>query len=248
MHRRNLKKMKRKSNDDIGVFNILLIGKNPHAISVADNIHAKFLEHDGKIKNPCSFNILDDILTSLPSPSHSWFNEFIFDISTTAGRFNNIILSSEFKDWMSIPPPLIERMYMKKLLQALNVVIVDISGDDSTQMFDKDIPQRAFNVNSDFLDDLFVWIDGQLDKIAPHIPMIRLVRSLSGKSMPYLGDVFGCLSGKKYKNILKTGDKMRFDVPILHDEFCHLTRGHDEDWIDDTIVVRSNSSLTSFFK
>ena len=34
--------MKRKTTDDIGVFNILLIGKCSGAISIADNIHAKF--------------------------------------------------------------------------------------------------------------------------------------------------------------------------------------------------------------
>ena len=87
----------------------------------------------------------------------------------------------------------------------------------------------------------------QLDKIAPKLSNIRLVRSLSGKNMPYLGDVFGCLSGKQYKNIIHA-DKMRFDVPILFDEFCYLTRGHDHQWIDNAIITRSNSALASFFK
>ena len=140
-----------------------------------------------------------------------------------------------------------QHIYMKKLLQAMNVVIVDVSLDDDDSVFDYDIPQYKFNVEKDFVIDLLGWTEGQLDKLAPKLPNIRLVRSLSGKTMPYLGDVFGCLSGKTYKNIIQA-DKMRFDVPILFDEFCYLTRGHDPQWIEDAVLVRSNSALASFFK
>jgi hypothetical protein len=235
--------MKRKTIDEIGVFNILLIGRSHAAISIADNIHAAFNKEE--VKNPCNFNIIGDI--DADAPCNTWFNEFIFELSTTAGRFNNIIVSEKFKDWMMSPMGYPRRLYMKKLLQAMNVVIVDISQDDDTSVFDNDIPQYKFNVEKDFGVDLFKWIDEQLDKIAPKMSSIRLVRSLSGKTMPYLGDVFGCLSGKPYKNIIRA-DKMRFDVPILYDEFCYLTRGHDQDWIDDAIITRSNSALASFFK
>ena len=237
-------KMKRKTTDDIGVFNILLIGKCSGAISIADNIHAKFKE-DGSVKNPCNFNIIGDIDSNIECST--WFNEFIFELSTTAGKFNNIIVSEKFKEWMKSPVSFAKRTYMKKLLQAMNVVIVDVSMDDDDCVFDYDIPQYKFNVEKDFGVDLFQWVDKQLDKIAPKLSNIRLVRSLSGKSMPYLGDVFGCLSGKQYKNIIHA-DKMRFDVPILFDEFCYLTRGHDHQWIDNAIITRSNSALASFFK
>ena len=236
--------MKKKTTDDIGVFNILLIGKSPSAISVADNIHAKFKDND-EVRNTCNFNIIGDIDSN--SDNNTWFNEFIFEISTTTGKFNNIIVSEKFKSWMLYPLPYPQRLYMKKLLQAMNVVIVDVSLDDDASIFDEDIPQYKFNVEKDFGVDLFKWIDEQLDKIAPKLPNIRLIRSLSGKNMPYLGDVFGCLSGKTYRNIIRA-DMMRFDVPILYDEFCYLTRGHDQDWIDDAIIVRSNSALASFFK
>ena len=57
--------MKKKTTDDIGVFNILLIGKCSGAISIADNIHAKFKEEDGSVKNPCNFNIIGDIDSNL---------------------------------------------------------------------------------------------------------------------------------------------------------------------------------------
>jgi hypothetical protein len=236
--------MKRKTTDDIGVFNILLIGKSPSAISVADNIHAKFKDGD-EVRNPCNFNIIGDIDSNVDD--NTWFNEFIFEISTTTGKFNNIIVSEKFKSWMLYPLPYPQRLYMKKLLQAMNVVIVDVSLDDDASIFDKDIPQYKFNVEKDFGVDLFKWIDEQLDKIAPKLPSIRLIRSLSGKCMPYLGDVFGCLSGKSYKNILHT-DKMRFDVPILFDEFCFRTRGKSIDEIENSILTRSSSAMASFFK
>ena len=236
--------MKKKSINEIGTFNILLIGgQGVSAISVADNIHSKF--KDGTTKNLCEFNIIGDIDSNVGEAT--WFNEFIFEVSTTATRFNNIIVSEKFKDWMKSPVCHAKRAYMKKLLQAMNVVIVDVSMDDDDCVFDYDIPQYKFNLEKDFGVDLFGWIDGQLGKIAPKISNIRLIRSLSGKSMPYLGDVFGCLSGKAFKNIVHA-DKMRFDVPILFDEFCCLVRGQDEKWIDDTVIVRSNSALSAFFK
>lgn len=236
-------KKRKIATDELGVFNILLIGGCSTAISVADNIRAKF--KDNEVRNPCNFNIISDIDSSIES--NTWFNEFIFEISTTTGKFNNIIVSNKFKEWMMSPMAYPKRLYMKKLLQAMNVVIVDVSTDDDNSIFDKDIPQYKFNPEKDFGVDLFKWIDGQLDKIAPKISNIRLVRSLSGKIMPYIGDVFGCLSGKSYKNIIHA-DKMRFDVPILYDEFCYLTRGHDQEWLDDAIITRSNSALASFFK
>lgn len=234
--------MKKKTTDDLGVFNVLIIGGSGGAISIADNIHAKFKEEE--VKNPCNFNIMGDIDSN--SETSTWFNEFIFELSTSGARFNNIIVSEKFKGWMESPMSFAKRTYMKKLLQAMNVVIVDTSKDDDC-VFDYDIPQTKFDPDKDFLVDLFKWIDGQLDKISPKLSNIRLVRSLSGKNLPYLGDVFGCLSGKEYKNIIHA-DNMRFDVPILYDEFCYLTRGHDEKWIEDAIIVRSNSVLASFFK
>lgn len=235
--------MKKKTIDEIGVFNVLLIGRSTAAISIADNIKSKF-NKDG-VKNPCNFNIMGDIDSEFES--NTWFNVFTFELSTTVGRFNNIIVSDKFKEWMESPMSSHKRLYMKKLLQAMNVVVVDVSQDDDCSVFDKDIPQYKFNVEKDFGVDLFKWIDEQIGRIAPKMSSIRLVRSLSGKNLPYLGDVFGCLSGKTYKNIIHA-DKMRFDVPILYDEFCYLTRGHDEAWLEDAILVRSNSALASFFK
>jgi hypothetical protein len=41
---------------------------------------------------------------------------------------------------------------------------------------------------------------------------------------------------------------MRFDVPILYDEFCSLMKGKDIMEIKDSIVTRSNSALSAFFK
>ena len=171
--------MKKKIIDDIGIFNILLIGRSTSAISVADNIRAKFKESD--VRNPCNFNIVGDIDSNVGC--NTWFNEFIFEISTTTGKFNNIIVSEKFKEWMLSPMAYPKRLYMKKLLQAMNVVIVDVSLDDDASIFDKDIPQYKFNVQKDFGIDLFHWIDEQLDKIGTKLSNIRLVRSLSGKNI-----------------------------------------------------------------
>ena len=128
--------MKRKKTvtDELGVFNILLIGGCSTAISVADNIRAKF--QDDEVRNPCNFNIISDIDSSIES--NTWFNEFIFEISTTTGKFNNIIVSEKFKEWMLSPMAYPKRLYMKKLLQAMNVVIVDVSLDDDDCIFDYD--------------------------------------------------------------------------------------------------------------
>ena len=171
-----------------------------------------------------------------------------------------MIVSSRFKEWNEGGKTNMERIYMKKLLQAMNFVIVDISKPDANAptdrfgggggyevVFDNDIPQCRFNEDVDFLGDVVVWIDGQISKVAEKGPMIRLVRSLCGKNIPYLGDVFGCLSGKKYSGIIRT-DRMRFDAPILFDEFCAVTRGHDIREIESSVVTRSNSALTAFFK
>jgi hypothetical protein len=247
---------KKKNSQELGIFNILLIGKNPHAISIADNIHAKFMKED-EVSNTCNFNIISDIDSG--KQSNSWFNEFIFDVSLVAGRFNNIIISEGFKDWMETPMNPTERQYMKKLLQSMNTIIVDVSNDVPTKgdtfgggggyevIFDNDIPQYNFNSDVGFLADLLKWIDGQMSKVAPKMSTIRLVRSLCGKTIPYLGDVFGCLSGKKYKEIVST-DKMRFDVPILYDEFCHLMKGRTPQDMEGVVITRTNSALAAFFK
>ena len=250
---RNGKTRKKEMDELGGIFNVLLIGENPHAISIADNIHSAF----GKKTNMNThmvFNIVDEV----PCGSR-WFNEFIFDM-VELSRYNNIVVSSKFKKWNEGGSHPMEHMYMKKLLQAMNFVIIDISqpdGDSPTDgfgggggyetIFDNDVPQCRFNENTDFLGDVTRWIDGQISRLTPSMPMIRLVRSLCGKTIPYIGDVFGCLSGKKYGRIIND-DKMRFDVPILFDEFCSMTRGMDWKEIDEAIVVRSNSALSSFFK
>lgn len=59
--------------------------------------------------------------------------------------------------------------------------------------------------------------------------------------------MFGCLSGKKYTRLMTTNE-MRFDVPILFDEFCRLSRGMTLDELDGVAVTRTNSALTAFFK
>lgn len=237
---------KRKTTiDEIGVFNILLIGGSPNAISMADNINSTFKEEDGgDVANHCHFNIIGDIDANVDAAI--WFNDFIFELSTTTTKYNNIVVSEKFKKWMASPMSEPKRLYMKKLLQALNFVVVDVSTDDDDSIFDQDIPQRKFNPERDFGLDLFKWIDEQLDKVNKMSGMIRLVRSLSGKGLPYVGDVFGCLSGKKYTTIVHA-DKMRFDVPILYDEFCNIMKDNGNS-IDDAVVVRSNSALASFFK
>lgn len=242
---------KQKDTEELGMFNILLIGRNPHAISIADNIHSAFLSGgsgDQKVQNTLKFNIAGDV-NGLGPNSHSWFNEFIFEF-TALSRFSNIVVSPEFKEWMAGGPSMMQKLYMKKLLQATNTIILDISEDDNNDgddiAFDKDIPQLRFNIDRDFLEDALKWIDVQLTKIVPASPKIRLIRTLAGGKLPYLGDVFGCLSGKKYSGI-HHADKMRFDSPILFDEFCALMRGSEVDGSDSSIVVRSNSSLKSFF-
>lgn len=238
--------MKRKNIDEIGVFNVLLIGENPHAISIADNIHATFAKGI-EMKNTIPFNIIGDIDGG---ETEEWFHEFIFDLTSNVGRFNNIVISNKFKEWMVGPKPGLQGTYMSMLLKALNFVIIDISTEDEGEydtVFDYDIPHYHFNSDKMFLKDALDWIDGQLDKLNPKMGTIRLVRSLSGKNVPYLGDVFGCLSGKKYSTIVHA-DKMRFDVPILYDEFCSLMKGKDIKEIRDSIVTRSNSALSAFFK
>ena len=238
--------MKRKSIDETGVFNVLLIGENPHAISIADNIHATF-DKGVDMKNVLSFNIIGDIDGN---DTEEWFHEFIFDLTSTVGRFNNIVISKKFKELMVGPKPRLQGVYMSMLLKALNFVIIDISTEDEGDydtVFDYDIPHYHFNSNTMFLVDAMHWIDCQLGKLASKMGTVRLVRSLSGKNIPYLGDVFGCLSGKKYSTIVHA-DKMRFDVPILYDEFCSLMKGKDIMEIKDSIVTRSNSALSAFFK
>lgn len=236
--------MKRKKDiEELGIFNILLIGENPHAISIADNIHAKFLNGGQDVKNVCNFNIVGDIEST--GESKSWFNEFIFDL-TTASCFNNVVVSARFREWMKDANRM-EKLYMKMLLQAMNFILIDISDDTDTIGFDKDIPQYKFNVERGFLSDAFEWIDGQISKVMPRISTIRLIRSLCGKNLPYLGDVFGCLSGKKYVGIIHA-DNMRFDVPILFDEFCKLSRGRTLEEIEQSVITRTSSALSVFFK
>ena len=188
--------MKRKSIDELGVFNILLIGENPHAISIADNIHATF-EKGVDMRNTMTFNIVGDIDDE---NADEWFHKFIFDLTSIAGRFNNVVISSKFKEWMVNPRPAMQGAYMSMLLKALNFIIIDISTEDEGEyetVFDYDIPHYHFNSDKMFLKDALDWIDGQIDKLNPKMGTIRLVRSLSGKNVPYLGDVFGCLSGKR---------------------------------------------------
>ena len=133
------------------------------------------------------------------------------------------------------------------LLQAMNAIIIDISSDAESVVFDKDIPQRKFNLDGDFLQDTLTWIDEQLQKVLPKVSTIKLIRSLSGKRLPYLGDVFGCLSGKKYSEMVMA-DKMRFDTPILFDEFCKISKGRTLEEIEKSIYTRTNSALSVFFK
>lgn len=237
--------MKNKNTDNLGIFNILLIGENPRAVSIADNIRANFRVRYSGRTNVCEFNILDDI--EHDEKSNSWFNEFIFEL-TTASCFNNIVLSRGFNNWFKNASSEMELLYMSKLLKAMNTIIIDISEEASHPfLFDDDIPQRKFVDSRDFLTDLLSWIDGKISKVTPKLPIIRLVRTLCGKSIPYLGDVFGCLSGKKYDGIILS-DKMRFDVPILFDEFCKLSRGRTKEELENSIVMRSNSSLSAFLK
>ena len=208
--------MKKKEIEEIGTFNVLLIGENPHAISIADNIHSTFSKGVDNMKNNMEFNIVDEApvgnswfnefifdLTGLVKYNNvivsSRFNDFIFELSTTATKYNNIVVSEKFKDWMKSPMAYPKRLYMKKLLQAMNFVIVDISKPDVAAptdrfgggggyetVFDYDIPQCRFNENTDFLGDVVGWIDGQISKVAKKAPLIRLVRSLCGKNIPFL--------------------------------------------------------------
>lgn len=236
--------MKKKVIDDVGMFNILLIGENPHSISIADNIKSKFCFGFDEVENQLKFNIVDDIERDVKS--NSWFNEFIFELASMS-RFNNISMSVGFYKWMSSASPM-EKMYMKKLLQAMNFVIIDVQNDNrNTSQFSDDIPQIHFDSTVDFLGDLYKWIDSQISKLSSKIQTIRLIRSLGGKNLPFLGDVFGCLSGKKYKEIIST-DTMRFDVPILFDEFCKLSKGKTIDELEDCVFTRTNSALSMFFK
>ena len=234
--------MKKKDIDDVGMFNVLLIGENTHSISIADNIKNKFCSNE--VENQLKFNIVDDIERDVKS--NSWSNEFIFE-TTSLSRFNNIPMSVGFYKWMCNAKTM-EWLYMKKLLQAMNVVIVDVDdSNDDMVVFDEDIPQCKFNSNKDFLGDLIKWIDCQLSKLTPKMNTIRLIKSFGGKNLPFLGDVFGCLSGKKYSEIIST-DTMRFDVPILFDEFCKLSKGRTIDELEGCVFTRTNSALSMFLK
>ena len=236
---------KKKEIGDLGIFNILLIGDSPHAGSIAANIQDKFNveSNDESVKNHCTFSICDDC--SWERNTSSWFNEFIFDLTGLAA-LNNIVVSEEFGKWIDSTEAPMERAYMKKLLQAMNTIVVDLSVEGVEHMIG-DIPYRRFNPDCDFLEDLFKWIDEQLGKLSEKLALIKLTRTMAGKTMPYLGDLFGCLSGKKSKNIVKS-EYMKFDTPILFDEFCRLTRGMDLADIDESIFTRSNTALASFFK
>ena len=237
--------MKRKKIEELGIFNVVLIGDNPRVVSIADNIHAKFKDGGGT-KNVCNFNIITDMEDD--GESKSWFNEFIYDLTTTS-NFNNIIISRKFKEWMVSGPKPMEKLYMKMLLQALNAIVVDVSDTEDMDdcVFDYDIPQFTFNDQRDFLDDMVKWIDGQVSKIVPKMTTIRLIRSMCGKNLPYLGDVFGCLSGKRSENIV-VANGLRFDVPILFDEFCKLARGRTMDELGKSVITRTSSALSVFFK
>ena len=156
-------------------------------------------------------------------------------------------MSMGFYDWIPNATP-IEKMYMKKLLQAMNFIIVDIHDDDSnSNPFSEDIPQMRFEPNTGFLVDLYKWIDSNLTKVKSKETMIRLVKSLCGNAIPYLGDVFGCYTDSRYTYIIHADD-MRFDVPILFEEFCKLTKGKDIDEIDKCIFTRRSSAMSVFFK
>ena len=181
--------MKRGKNvDELGIFNILLIGENPHAISIADNIHSKFLNGGKDVKNVCNFNILGDIEST--GESKSWFNEFIFDI-TTASCFNNVVVSAKFRNWMFDAPPM-ERLYMKMLLKAMNFIIIDIAETDETVTFDENIPQYKFNVEKDFGVDLFKWIDEQLKRLNMELgAFYKGVGTLGGGNQPYVSATGG---------------------------------------------------------
>ena len=237
-------KKKKEDNNSMGLMNVLLTGRNAHSVSIADNIRNSFKNQLNEVDNTCSFNIVEDI--EAECPSHSWFNEFIFDI-TSVSKYNNIVMSRGFYDWIPNATP-IEKMYMKKLLQAMNFIIVDIHDDDShSNPFSEDIPQMRFEPNTGFLVDLYKWIDSNLTKVKSKETMIRLVKSLCGNSIPYLGDVFGCYTDRRYTYIIHADD-MRFDVPILFEEFCKLTKGKDIDEIDKCIFTRRSSAMSVFFK
>lgn len=249
--------MKKNKATDMGIFNILIVGDDPCAISLADNIHSHFLD-DGSVRNKCQFNIVDDI--ECDAPSARWFNEFVFELSTNPCSCN-IVLAKSFTKWFyrnAMCPSsstdheacYIESMYMKKFLQSRNTIVVELVKDlehehDHAEF--SDIPYRVFNSGSDFLVDLYEWIDSQMDKVAGMAERIRLVKSLCGKTLPFIGDVFGCLSGKEYSGIIPT-DKMRFDVPILFDEFCKLCKGRTHDEIEGSLFMRTNSSMALFFR
>ena len=168
---------KRKTTiDEIGVFNILLVGGSPIAISVADNINSTFKEGGGgDVQNHCHFNIIGDIDANVEK--EIWFNDFIFELSTTATKYNNIVVSEKFKDWMLSPMAHAKRLYIKKLLQALNFVIVDVSPDDGECTFDKDIPQYKFNPEQFTIIGL----------TAGNIRGLAGIESSTGKDGPYIG-------------------------------------------------------------
>ena len=239
-------KMSKKKNDkigDFGIFNVLLIGDNPYSVSIADNIKAAFAVDGCVCKNPCLFNIIEDI--GIDGCVNRWFNEFIYSMATTPCHVN-IVISKDFHNW-NLNSDSMERLYMKKLLQSMNTIIVDVSDNGNFYEFDSDIPQFKFDSKVDFLDGLIGWIDEQMGKMAKSLPCIRLINSLCGKTLPFIGDVFGCFSEKKYVSIVKS-DQFRFNSPILFDEFCHLMRGRSEEEMEGCVVTRTNSALGVFFK
>lgn len=228
------------SEKNCGILNILLTGGSFNG-SLADNL----CEYYSK-SNKLEFNIVEDIEMDDKS-SNSWFNEFIYGFSRMPIG-NNIIIANGFRKWMMKDNNDIEKSYMKMLFKAMNVIVVDTSNDIKMKVLDHDIPHLKFNIETtDFIRDLYDWIDFYIGKIRPKESSIKLIRSLSGSRVSYLGDVFGCFSNKKYENIIVAND-MRHDVPILFDEFCHLMRGKSIDEIEKSIVVRSNSASSVFFK
>ena len=52
---------KKEDNHSMGLMNVLLIGRNVHSVSIADNIKNSFKNQLNEVDNTCSFNIVEDI-------------------------------------------------------------------------------------------------------------------------------------------------------------------------------------------
>lgn len=232
--------------DGPGMFNVLLAGRNPRALSMADNLRSSFLDSAMASGRGCMFNVVDDLDLVWDGPS-DWFHQFSFKLATTP-IFCNVVASRGFAEWLLSNPPPAQRAYLRGVLQALNFVVVDVDEECRLPLFDSSVPQTRFDDMSDFLSDLTHWVDSKMGVVWPKRRSLSLIAALAGNRLSFLGDAFGLLSERGPASRIVKADRMRFDCPILFDEFCWMTRGLPPDEIGQILFTRSSATLRQLLR